>query len=171
MATSSNILAWRIPWTEEPGRLQSIGWVGHNWATISCTQPHMRKRSEHLFVRGKKKSFKELSYSNRHSHQLSPIIKLLRKACVCVSCSVVSNSLGPHGLCSLPGSSVHGIFPGKSTGVGCQCLLQDVKHSKIIWSIPVSLFYFPQPMCSRFFLPKFQHSSFKIWTIQNKGEL
>ena len=24
-ATHSNILAWRIPWTEEPGRLQSIG--------------------------------------------------------------------------------------------------------------------------------------------------
>ena len=25
MATHSNILAWRIPWTEKPGRLQSIG--------------------------------------------------------------------------------------------------------------------------------------------------
>ena len=25
MATSSSILAWRIPWTEEPGRLQSMG--------------------------------------------------------------------------------------------------------------------------------------------------
>ena len=25
MATSSNILAWRIPWTEEPGGLQSMG--------------------------------------------------------------------------------------------------------------------------------------------------
>ena len=25
MATHSNILAWRIPWTEEPGRLQSMG--------------------------------------------------------------------------------------------------------------------------------------------------
>ena len=25
MATSSNILAWKIPWTEEPGGLQSIG--------------------------------------------------------------------------------------------------------------------------------------------------
>ena len=25
MATHSNILAWKIPWTEEPGRLQSIG--------------------------------------------------------------------------------------------------------------------------------------------------
>ena len=25
MATHSRILAWRIPWTEEPGRLQTIG--------------------------------------------------------------------------------------------------------------------------------------------------
>ena len=25
MATHSSILAWRIPWTEEPGELQSIG--------------------------------------------------------------------------------------------------------------------------------------------------
>ena len=25
MATRSSILAWEIPWTEEPGRLQSIG--------------------------------------------------------------------------------------------------------------------------------------------------
>ena len=25
MITHSSILAWRIPWTEEPGRLQSIG--------------------------------------------------------------------------------------------------------------------------------------------------
>ena len=25
MTTYSSILAWRIPWTEEPGRLQSIG--------------------------------------------------------------------------------------------------------------------------------------------------
>jgi len=25
MATRSSIFAWRIPWTEEPGRLQSVG--------------------------------------------------------------------------------------------------------------------------------------------------
>ena len=32
MATNSSILAWRIPWTEEPGGLQSIRLqrVGHN---------------------------------------------------------------------------------------------------------------------------------------------
>ena len=34
MTTHSSILAWRIPWTEEPGRLQSMGSqrVGHNWS-------------------------------------------------------------------------------------------------------------------------------------------
>ena len=40
-ATHSSILAWRIPWTEEPGRLQSMGLqrVGHDWATNTYTQP------------------------------------------------------------------------------------------------------------------------------------
>ena len=35
MATHSSILAWKIPWTEEPGRLQFMGSqrVGHNWVT------------------------------------------------------------------------------------------------------------------------------------------
>ena len=35
MAPHSSILAWTIPWTEEPGRLQSMGplRVGHDWAT------------------------------------------------------------------------------------------------------------------------------------------
>ena len=35
MATHSSTFAWKIPWTEEPGRLQSIGSlrVRHDWAT------------------------------------------------------------------------------------------------------------------------------------------
>ena len=35
MATHSSTLAWKIPWKEEPGRLQSTGSqrVGHDWAT------------------------------------------------------------------------------------------------------------------------------------------
>ena len=38
MATHSRILAWKSPWTEEPGRLQSMGsqGVGHDWATSLC---------------------------------------------------------------------------------------------------------------------------------------
>ena len=30
MATHSSILAWKIPWTEEPGRLQSVKRVRHD---------------------------------------------------------------------------------------------------------------------------------------------
>ena len=39
MATHSSILAWKIPWTEEPGGLQSVGsqTVGHNWVTKQPT--------------------------------------------------------------------------------------------------------------------------------------
>ena len=46
MAPHSSTLAWRIPWTEEPGGLQSMGlqrvrhyWatIGHNWATNTHT--------------------------------------------------------------------------------------------------------------------------------------
>ena len=35
MAPHSSTLAWKIPWTEEPGRLQSMGSrrIGHDWAT------------------------------------------------------------------------------------------------------------------------------------------
>ena len=35
MAPHSSTLAWKIPWTEEPGRLRSMGSlrVGHDWAT------------------------------------------------------------------------------------------------------------------------------------------
>ena len=42
MATHSNILAWRIPWTKEPGRLQSMGSqkVGHDSSTNTFTFHH-----------------------------------------------------------------------------------------------------------------------------------
>ena len=35
MAPHSSTLAWKIPWVEEPGRLQSMGLlgVGHDWVT------------------------------------------------------------------------------------------------------------------------------------------
>ena len=42
MATHSSILAWRIPWTKEPGGLQSMGSqrVGPDWATHTHTHTH-----------------------------------------------------------------------------------------------------------------------------------
>ena len=34
MATHSNILTWRIPWTEEPGRVQSMGLQSRTWMSM-----------------------------------------------------------------------------------------------------------------------------------------
>ena len=51
MAPHSSTLAWKIPWTEEPGRLQSMWWlrVGHNFsftfhlhASEKAMAPHFR---------------------------------------------------------------------------------------------------------------------------------
>ena len=38
MATHSSILAWKIPWMEEPGRLQSLGLLGvrHDWSDLAA---------------------------------------------------------------------------------------------------------------------------------------
>ena len=38
MSTHPSTLAWRIPWTEEPGKLQSTGSqrVGHDWSNLAC---------------------------------------------------------------------------------------------------------------------------------------
>ena len=48
MATHSSTLAWKIPWTEEPGRLESMGSlrVGHDWVTSHSlfTFPHWRRK-------------------------------------------------------------------------------------------------------------------------------
>ena len=37
-ATHSSILAWRIPWTEEAGGLQSVAWGCNEWDTTEATQ-------------------------------------------------------------------------------------------------------------------------------------
>ena len=44
MATHSSILVWRIPWTREPGRLQSMGLqrVKHDLATTQITTINLR---------------------------------------------------------------------------------------------------------------------------------
>ena len=58
MATHSSILAWKIPWTEEPGRLQSTGSqrVGHHWThmhaplTWAPNNNQPTQVSEHIYM-------------------------------------------------------------------------------------------------------------------------
>ena len=47
MAPHSSILAWKIPWTEEPGGLQSMGSrrVGHNWSDLAAPAAVVGKHS------------------------------------------------------------------------------------------------------------------------------
>ena len=47
MATHPSIFAWEIPWSEEPGGLQSMGSerVGHDWVTNTHTWPHPAARA------------------------------------------------------------------------------------------------------------------------------
>ena len=49
MKTHSNIFTWKIPWTEEPGRLQTMGSqrVGHNWAHTHTHIPGYSLHSSH----------------------------------------------------------------------------------------------------------------------------
>ena len=49
MATHSSFLAWRIPWTEEPGGLQSIGLhrVGHDCSNLALM--NMRENIQLVF--------------------------------------------------------------------------------------------------------------------------
>ena len=72
MATHSSILAWEIPWTEEPGGLQSMGShrVGHNWVT------------EHIWARCRReKCFKDQNSS--HSDCLDFLFELSKELTWC----------------------------------------------------------------------------------------
>ena len=62
MATHSSILAWRIPWTEEPFRLQSIGSqrVGYD-LVIEPTHTHTHTRNSLCLVSVFIKHLKNLS--------------------------------------------------------------------------------------------------------------
>ena len=155
MATHSSILAWRIPWTEEPGGLQSTGLqrVRHGWVINIFTfflHPLRLAHGNTSTVFLESKSFK-IESGPKSSSYIPEFLMDIRCAinvswikivfvcvCVCVSHSVMSDSLRPHGFyMSLlaPGSRL--LCPwnssGKNTGVpvlpvmpkGCHSFLQN----------------------------------------------
>ena len=64
MATHSSILAWRVPWTEEPGGLQFIGSqrVGHNRSDLACMPTRYPDNTGRLWPLGLK--YKIMGCSN-----------------------------------------------------------------------------------------------------------
>ena len=49
MATHSNILSWEIPWTEKPGRLQSVGCQKRVELDLATKQQQTEKQSRDTF--------------------------------------------------------------------------------------------------------------------------
>ena len=85
MATHSSILAWRIPWTEKPGRLQSIGLqrVGHDWA-------HMR--SDMQFASSKNSLDEEFNFFNReYAIHIFYIVLSVCESCIFQEISLLPN--------------------------------------------------------------------------------
>ena len=71
MVTHSSILAWRIPWTEDPGRLQSIGHKEsdtteatstHTYAKVTLSPP-MGRNFYHPNSEGERKSAQKLLHN------------------------------------------------------------------------------------------------------------
>ena len=145
MAPYSNTLAWRIPGTGEPGGLPSMGShrVGHDWSDLAAAAAAVGVESiqsicQHI---SEQLPWERMVMANFVLLDWAMVSRSLIKhysgffcegvfVCVCVSCSVVSNSLQPHGLwptrllCPWD-------FPGKNTGVGCHFLLQRVSLDDI----------------------------------------
>ena len=71
MATHSSTLAWKIPWIEEPGRLQSMGLqrTGHDWATLQASQSIIYKEHKQFNDSNKKNWF--LKWAKEMNRQFS----------------------------------------------------------------------------------------------------
>ena len=84
MGTQSSILAWRIPWTEEPGGLQSMGSqrVGHDRVTPTS---NMYPQADHfwghrevlLCMRAGKATLEKAQQIQYWTHTLCPDILIL----------------------------------------------------------------------------------------------
>ena len=91
MATHSNILAWRIPGTKEPGGLQATGLqrIGHDWVNKHSTSSNKLDCKEGWALRNGCFQIVVLEKPLE-----SPFV--LQAYSVQFSCSVMSNSLWPH---------------------------------------------------------------------------
>ena len=71
MATHSIILAWRIPWTEDPGGLQSMGLqrVRHDWGDLART----KKKKIYLTSWKKNKSQRKVRYRKQYEKRVKVI--------------------------------------------------------------------------------------------------
>ena len=90
MATHSSFLAWRIPWAEEPAAAKLLQ------SCPDCVHPHRRQPMR-------------LPHPGVGCHFLLQCMKVKSESEVAQSCPILSGPMD----CSLPGSSVRGIFQAR----------------------------------------------------------
>ena len=132
MATHSSVLAWRIPWTEEPGGLLSMRshGVGHDWSDLACIRvgngnPLQYSCLENPRDRGAWWAVHRVRHDwsdSAAAAAATPHIKYESWKCRLLS---LSKSLQPMD-CSPPGSSIHSISQEKNTEVGSHSLCQEI---------------------------------------------
>ena len=68
MATHSSILAWRIPWTGEPGGLLSMGLhrVRHDWSHLACVYWRRQWQPTPVFLPGESQGQRSLPSVGSH---------------------------------------------------------------------------------------------------------
>ena len=87
METYSTIPAWRLPWTEEPSGLQSIGSqaVRHNWIDWAHTHTHSLFSRAHFFSREPWKTFRRrLSFFLLATIYIKPALTYRRYLGLCL---------------------------------------------------------------------------------------
>ena len=120
MATHSSMFVWRIPWAEDPGRLQSMGFqrVRHNWATNTHTHTHTHTKPNPLCTQSKGlRTRRANGVSSRPRQENINVPSQAGKVppCSCMSAQSLQLCLTPCNPmnCSPPGSSVHGILQAR----------------------------------------------------------
>ena len=121
MATHSSLLAWRISWTEEPGRLQSM--VSQSWTRLStqaCAHTH-ENMTEH---------------TSMCAHMKCVHMKCVHMKCVHMKCVVVQDFPAGPGVNNLPSNA----------GMGVWSLVSELK-SHMLWGKYVWVFQQEMSAC------------------------
>ena len=177
MAIHSSVLAWRIQWTEEPGRVQSMGSqgvprVGHDWCDLACTYALYYI----VFVGGKGRFTK---LNNMWVIKAIIWVSILHNRFVTISSvqfsrSVMSNSLRPHESqhsrppCPSPTARIHSRLTSiESVRPSSHLIL--CRPRLLLPPLPPSIRVFPNEstLCMRW--PKYWSFSFSIIPSKEHG--
>ena len=169
IATHSSILAWEIPWTEGPGRLQPMGYqrVGHDLATKQ--QKNGWKPSS---KKSEGRSSEQMAELSAHKSQLSPVFVFWFRTPECASSRPEGCAVPISPCCLHPGHAQASLssFPPWEPGVVLERTGWMLRFFRLLTAaLTGSLLHFPEPLlqCFHFLEAPNTHGS----QLQSAGDL